>query len=169
MNKLLRFSLVCIALFAFTGCNPSVIERIQVTDGISILLPEGYKKNTLENGQVRIESKFNTTDISVAVVTDESLDAMAKEQLKEGMAINVTRFLQPMQGKLLKRKDSVVGNLVTSDFEFEMGIAESSKLGVGRFLIKGNQMISFLFITPMQEIESNKALKDSFFGLIQVD
>ncbi|HET6558465.1 MAG TPA: hypothetical protein VFG54_14200 [Prolixibacteraceae bacterium] len=170
MNKLVGISLVCLVLFVFTGCNNSKLkERVQVIDGVSVLMPEQFKKNDIGEGHVLIRSKIDSIDLYVTAVKDESIDTMNKEQLMEGLEINVNRFLQPMQGTLLSRKDTIMGNLVTSDFEFVMDNARPPKHGVGRFLLKGNQFISFLYVTPKQLMEKNKDLKDDFFNSIQVD
>lgn len=170
MIKLLGIVLVCLVLFIFTGCNPSKLkERVQVIEGVSVLMPEQFKKNELGDGHVLIRSRIDSTDLYITAVKDESLDTMNKDQLMEGMEVNVNRFIKPMQGKLLNRKDTMIGNMVTSDFEFEMSNARPPKQGVGRFLLIGNQFISFLYVTPKQQLKKNYNLKESFFNSIKVE
>ena len=169
MNNLLGISLICLVLAAFTGCNNSILkERVQVIDEVSVLMPKEFKKNELGNGEVLIRSKVGSTDLRVTVINDTSLNTLNIDKLKEGLEINVARFLQPMKGQLLQRKDYILGNLVMSDFEFELGSQESTRHGVGRFLINGNSFISFLFVTPKQELKSNEAVREAFFNSIQV-
>lgn len=170
MNKLLGIILVSLVLFVFTGCKNSPLkERVQVIEGVSVLIPEQFKKNDMGDGNVLIRSRVDSTDLFITAVKDESLDTMKQDQLLEGLEINVNRFIEPMQGKLLNRKDTIIGNVVRSDFEFEMGNARPPKYGVGRFLLKGNQFVSFMYVTPQQLKEKNEDLKESFFNSIQVE
>ncbi|HET6559548.1 MAG TPA: hypothetical protein VFG54_19650, partial [Prolixibacteraceae bacterium] len=93
---------------------------------------------------------------------------MSVDELKKGMEIQVTRFLEPMKGKLIQRKDTIIDQIVTSNFEFETGNAEGSKQGVGRFILKDNRFICFLLVAKKPEPESNKKLQDTFFNSIQI-
>lgn len=170
MNKLIVISLVCLVVFVFTGCYHSKLkERVQVIDGISVLMPEQYKRNELGDGHVLIRSRIDSIDLYVTAVKDESLDTLKQNQLLEGLEINVTRFLQPMQGRLLNRKDTITGSLVRSDFEFEMGLVRPPKHGLGRFLLKGNQFISFMCVSSKQQVKRNKELQEAFFNSIRVE
>lgn len=170
MNKLFVIVLVGLVVSVFTGCQRSGLkERVQVIEGVSVLLPEQFKKNETGDGNVLIRSRVDSTDLYITGVKDESMNPTNNDQLKESLEINVARFLQPMQGMLLKRKDTIMGNLVISDFEFEMKNARPPKHGVGRFLLKGNQFLSFLYVTPLQQKDKNNDLKEAFFNSIQVD
>lgn len=170
MNKLIGISLVCLVLFVFTGCNNSILkERVQVVDGVSVLMPKEYKKNDMGDGNVMVRSRVGTTDLRAVAIKDTSLDGLSPDKLKEGLEINVSEFLRPMQGKLLHRKDTIVGKVVMSDFEFELGNASASKHGKGKFILKGNKFITFLVINPMTEPKSDLSLQESFFNSIIID
>lgn len=169
MNKFIGILLISLVLFISEGCNNSPLkERVQITDGVSVLMPKQFKKNDMGDGNVLIRSKVGNTDLRVVAIKDTSLNSQSADKLKEGMEINVNEFLKPMQGKLLNRKDSIAGNMVMSDFEFELGYGGASKHGKGRFILKGNKFITFILVSPVSEDESVHSLKQTFFNSIQM-
>lgn len=170
MNKYLAILLISLVLFVFTGCNNSPLkERVPITDGVSVLMPEQFKKNDMGDGNVLIRSKVGTTDLRVVAIKDTSLDRLSADKLKEGLEINVDEFLKPMQGKLLSRKDTIAGNLVMSDFEFELGNNKALKNGKGKFILKGNKFITFILVSPVTEAKSAKPLQETFFNSIKME
>lgn len=170
MNKLLKVFLFCFTMFSFMACNNSGLkERVSVTDGVSVLLPKEYKKNDFEDGNMMIRSKVGTTDLRVVAVVDTSLNNLGPDRLKEGLEENVRGFLLPMQGKLLHRKDTIVGKVVMSDFDFELGNSGKTKQGKGKFILKGNKFIVFLLVHSSEEAKSNESLQKAFFNSIEIE
>jgi hypothetical protein len=162
--------LVGLTLFVFTGCNNSPLkERVQVTDGVSVLMPRQFKKNDMGDGNVLIRSSVDAADLRVVAIKDTSLNNLSPDKLKEGLEINVNEFLKPMQGKLLNRKDTIAGKVVMSDFEFELGNAGASKHGTGKFILKGNKFITFLLVMPVTGTKDDQSLKEKFFDSIKME
>lgn len=170
MKKQLGISLVCLCLVIFIGCNNSKLrERVQVVDGVSVLMPEQFKKNDMGDGNVLIRSKVGSVDLRVVAIKDTSLNSLSAEKLKEGLEVNVNEFLKPMQGRLIQRKDTIAGKVVVSDFEFELGNAGALKHGKGKFILKGNKFITFLFVSPVTNPNSELSLQETFFHSIKID
>lgn len=170
INKLLKVFLFGLILFGYVACNKyGLNERVEITDGVSVLLPDGYKKNDLGDGNVLIRSKADASELRVVAVKDTSLDNLSPDKLKEGLEVNIEGFLQPMQGKLLSRKDTIIGKVVMSDFEFELGNGQAAKHGTGKFILKGNQFITFLVVAPTSEAKSGELLGKAFFKSIKIE
>lgn len=162
--------MIGLALLVFAGCSNSPLkERVQITDGVSVLMPEQFKKNDMGDGNVLIRSKVGTTDFRVVAVKDTSLDRLSADKLKEGLETHVDEFLKPMQGKLLNRKDSITGKVVISDFEFELGNDKASKHGKGKFILKGNKFITLILVSPAAEEKSARPLEETFFNSIKME
>ena len=169
MGKRIVFSFICLTLAVFSACNEAELTNwVQITEEVSVLMPEEVKKTESE-GTVMYLSAIESTNLAVAVVTDQSLEAGGIDQHLAAMEINVTRFLQPRDGKLLHRKDTVINGLAACNFDFEIGTAESSKYGVGRFIVKGNHFIGFLAENDKPESKINETLRESFFNSIQLN
>jgi len=168
MKNLLVIALFYFMLVLVIDCNGTdLTKRVQITNGVSVLMPPNFIKNEL-NGYVLFQSEIGSTDLRVIVVKDMSLPTKNAEMLKKGMEINVVNFLKPLNGKLLHRKDTIIDNLARSDFDFEIVNPENTKYGVGRFIVKGNNFISFLFETLKTDIKTNKVIRESFFKSIQI-
>lgn len=170
MNKLTGILICTLTLIWFAGCQRSPLkERVMVTDGVSVLMPTDFKKNDMGDGNVLIRSKVGTTDLRVVAIKDTSINGLSAEKLKEGLEINVNEFLKPMQGKLIHRKDTIAGQVVISDFEFELGNATDLKQGTGKFILKGNKFITFLLVSPKTDPKADPSLQKKFFNSIQMD
>lgn len=169
MKNRMVISLICLALAIFSACNQAELtNRVQITEEVSVLMTEEVKKTESE-GLVMFSSEIGSTNLVVSVVTDLTLEGMSTGQHLQGMELNVARFLQPRDGKLLHRKDTIINGVAASDFDFEIGHAESSKYGVGRFIVKGNHFIGFLAESNKPGAKINEALQESFFNSIQMN
>lgn len=169
MNKQMQISLICLALAVFSACNQAELtNRVQITEEVSVLMAEEVEKTESE-GLVLFRSVIGSINLVVSVVADPSLEAGSANQHLESMEINVARFLQPRDGKLLHRKDTLINGLAACDFDFEIGNAGSSKYGVGRFIVKGNHFIGFIAESDKPEAKINETLRESFFNSIQLN
>ena len=170
MNNLLKVFLFGLTMLVYVSCNNSGLkERVQITEGVSVLMPKEYKKNDIGDGNVMVRSRMGTTDLRVVAIKDPGLDGLSTDKMKEALDFNVAEFLKPMKGKLLHRKDTMVGNVMISDFEMELGTGDLLKQGKGRFLLKGNKFITFMLVTPAKEIKSAGSLQESFLNSIKFD
>ena len=169
MKKQIGILLFCLALAVYTGCNEAELtNRVQITEGVSVLMPEDVKKTESE-GLIVFLSEIGSTNLMVSLVTDLRLEAGSAEQHLEAMELKVAKFLQPRDGKLIHRNDTLINGLAACDFEFEIGNAESSKYGVGRFIVKGNHFIGFLAESHNPGSKTNETLGESFFNSIQIN
>lgn len=169
MKNRIVISLLCLALAVFSACNQAELtNRVQITPEVSVLMPDEVKQTESE-GLVMLHSDIGSTRLVVSVVTDQRYQGMSTDQHLEGMELNVTRFLQPRDGLLLHRKDTLINDLPASDFDFEIGHGESSKYGMGRFIVKGNQFIGFVAESDNPGSKTNDALRESFFNSIQIN
>lgn len=170
MKKLLNVFLFGLILFGLMACNKyGLYERVDITDGVSVLMPKEYKKNDMGDGNVLIRSKVDASELRVVAIKDTSLNNLSPDKLKAGLEVNVEEFLEPMQGKLLNRQDTIAGKVVMSDFQFELGSGQAARHGKGKFILKGNKFITFLVVSPIQESESGELLGKAFFSSIKIE
>jgi len=164
-----RLLLICLPLLMISGCREVLTNRAQVTTGVTVLLPEKFEKADTNDGQILFHSKIGSANFKVFVINNMRLDTLGLEKIKAGMEKNVTRFVEPMHGKIVQRKDTLYGKIVQSDFGFEINGAADSKIGAGRFVVRGGEFIGFIFETASPESATHKNLRESFFNSIQID
>jgi len=169
MAELKRLLLFCMALLILSGCNEALTKKEEVTSGVTVLLPEKFEKVDTNDGQILFNSKIGSANFKVFIFRNMKLDTMSIDRIKQGMEKNVARFLEPSKGKILHRKDSVYGKIVQSDFEFEIANSSQSKYGAGRFVVKGNEFIGFIYETVSPETTFNKNLRASFLNSVRID
>ncbi len=159
----------CLVSLVFVGCNQVVLtKKEQIIAGVTVLLPEKFEKLDNNDGQILYNSNVGTSSFRVFVINNMQVDTLGLDKIKEGMERNVTRFVEPMKGKILHRRDTVIGKIVQSDFEFEIITAEASKCGAGRFVVQGNNFIGFIFETKSPETSTGKNLRESFFESVHI-
>ena len=169
MSKIRGLYLFCLALLVITGCQDRLTKKTQITSGVTVLLPDKFEKADTSDGQIMYTSKIGKTTFRVFVFKDIGLDTIGLDKVKDGMKFNVTRFVEPINGKIVKREDLTIGKIVQSDFEFEIPNSPGSKHGAGRFVVKGSEFIGFIYETVSPETSSMKNLRESFFNSIQID
>lgn len=170
MNKIFGFTLLFIVLTVLTSCNNSKLtERVQVTNDVSVLLAQNFKKSKLTDGKIHYQSKIGTADLNVSLLENTKFKSISLDEIKKGMEINIAYFLKPLKGKLLSMKDTIIGNVVKCDFKFETENSEISKYGEGKFIVKDNNFIGFTFQSSKPETKSNEALRKSFFESINIE
>lgn len=170
INRLFKIFLFCGTMLGYVACNQSGLkERVDVTGDVSVLLPKDYKITDMGDGNMVIRSKAGTTDIRVVAIQDSSLNSQDPDKMKEGLELNISDFLTAMHGKLLHRKDNIVGNVLTTDFDLELGDAGTSKQGKGKFILKGKNFYTFLLVYPTTDAKTNESLAKAFFNSIESD
>lgn len=169
MRKIIGVIMFCLALVIISGCKEVLTKREQIASGVTVLLPEKFEKVDTNDGQILFNSKIGSANFRVFVLKNMRLDTIGLEKIKAGMEKNVTRFIEPLQGKIVQRKDTLYGKIVQSDFDFEINSSTGSKIGAGRFVVKENLFIGFIYETILPETSANKALRSSFFSSVQID
>ncbi len=171
MKRIFVFKMIFLVLIIFTFCKSdhSLTQKVQITDNISVLLPENFVKLGSEDEGLSYKSNLNSAMLFVYRLNVPEYDSMSLDQKKDLMAINVTRFLEPFNGKLLIRKDTLIGNLVQSDFEFEIVNPTLSEYGVGKFIAIDNDFICFVYQSLKNKLKSNEDLQVNFFESIKIE
>lgn len=169
MSKTTSLFLFFLTLLVLSGCQEKLTKKEIIANGISVMLPDKFEKEDSADGQILYHSKIGKTSIRVFVFKDISLETIGLDKIKDGMKFNVTRFIEPIKGKILKREDITYGKIVQSDFTFEINNAKDSRVGAGRFVVKGNKFVGFIYETSSPETNFSKTLRESFFHSIQID
>jgi hypothetical protein len=100
MSGLGRFFLICLSLLFVMSCNQSLTKKVQITGGITVLLPDKFEKVDTNDGQIMYNSIIRKTTLRVFVFKDMRLDTIGLDKIKDGMKFNVTRFIEPIKGKI---------------------------------------------------------------------
>jgi hypothetical protein len=170
MIKITRWALLFLFLLILCSCNQQVLTKKElITTGVTVLLPEKFEKLDNNDGQILYNSNVGTSSFRVFVINNMQVDTLGLDKIKEGMERNVTRFIEPMKGKILQRRDTIIGKIVQSDFEFEIITPEATKCGAGRFVVQGNNFIGFIFETISPETPTGKTLRESFLNSVQIE
>lgn len=169
-----------ISTLYFTSCNKQT-ETVFITPNISVELPVNYKKyvskslsSDITDSLKKIEmehdtyrAKINNDEIFIGNLINNDFKTFNIKEKKEKLIPNLNGFVRGFNGYKLMHKDTIIKQLVQSDFTFEIDQNDTLSIIYGRLIIQDSYLLFFNYKTKLPINSSSIINKDDFFNSIK--